>query len=89
MSRQLDADDNKTRGSKQSGAGATASLASTTRTVSYVVNRPYVAGEHPDIVQATVVRETGNPDVLDLKVGDVEFKDVPRSKDYRPGTWVE
>ena len=65
------------------------------RSVFYVVNRPYSAGEAPDIVPARVRREhEGDPDVLDLYIrakdngGEpLDVYGVRRSERQEPGTW--
>lgn len=63
--------------------------------VSYVANRPYSAGEPPDIVPARVKRQVGaDPNILDLIVEgpggeDVEVLNVRRSDRQEPGTWFE
>jgi hypothetical protein len=66
----------------------------TARKVKYVVNRPYSAGEHYDIVDAEVTHEyEGEADLLRLKLinppADVEEdqKRVRRSDRQEPGTW--
>lgn len=66
------------------------------RTVRYVVNRPYSAGEHYDIVDAEVVHEyEGEEDLLRLKLIDPpegvepDVKHVRRSDRQEPGTWFE
>lgn len=57
------------------------------RTVRYVVNRPYSAGEPYDIVTASVVREHEDPSLLDLAHGSNEVQRVRRSDRQEPGTW--
>jgi len=66
------------------------------RVVRYVVNWPYSAGEHHDIVDAEVVHEhEGEEDVLRLKLLDPpqgveeDVKRVSRSDRQEPGTWHE
>lgn len=60
------------------------------RTVLYVVNRPYSAGEAPEIVEAVVKREDDeDKDVLDLKVGDETIKGVRRDDRRTPGAWFK
>jgi hypothetical protein len=58
--------------------------------VSYVVNRPYSAGEHPDIVEATVAKvHDKKVGVVDIEVGGDEEKktSVGFSERREPGTW--
>lgn len=58
--------------------------------VSFVVNRPYVAGEAPDIVEATVTKMHDKKlGVIDLTVeGDEEKKTSVRYSERRePLTW--
>jgi hypothetical protein len=66
------------------------------RTVKYVVNRPYSAGESLDIVDAEVVHEyEGEEDLLRLKLinpprgVDEDQKRVRRSDLREVGTWFE
>lgn len=66
------------------------------RTVLYVVNRPYSAGEAPDIVKAQVRKEyEDDPDTLDLTFTDPRTEDAADAKRARrsdrqePGTWHE
>ena len=66
------------------------------RTVLYVVNRPYSAGEAPDIVKAQVKKEyEDDPDTLDLTFTDpqteeaAEAKRARRSDRQEPATWHE
>lgn len=66
------------------------------RTVRYVVNRPYSAGEPFDIVDAEVVHEyEGEDDLLRLKLIDPprgvddDQKRVRRSDLREVGTWFE
>jgi hypothetical protein len=66
------------------------------RTVKYVVNRPYSAGEHLDIVDAEVAHEyEDETDLLRLKLinppADVEEdqKRVRFSDRHELGTWFE
>jgi hypothetical protein len=83
---------------KAAGSGAEEApkeKAETVRTVAYVVNRPYSAGEAPEIVTARVKREHDNPDVLDLVLvepthgGEAEVKGVRKSDGQALGTWHE
>lgn len=66
------------------------------RTVKYVVNRPYSAGEHYDIVDAEVTHEyEDEDDLLRLKLIDApagveeDQKRVRRSDRREPGMWFE
>lgn len=66
------------------------------RTVKYVVNRPYSAGEPPDIVEAEVVHEyEDEDDLLRLKLidpprgVDEDQKRVRHSDLREVGTWFE
>lgn len=66
------------------------------RVVKYVVNRPYSAGEAPDIVDAEVTHEyEDEDDLLRLKLidpprgVDEDQKRVRRSDLREPGTWFE
>jgi hypothetical protein len=66
------------------------------RTVKYVVNRPYSAGEPHDIVDAEVVHEYEDEDgLLRLKLidpppgVDADVKRVRRSDRRELGTWFE
>lgn len=60
------------------------------RTVHYVLNRPYSAGEAPEVVEAVVKREDDeDKDVLDLKVGEETIKGVRRDDARTPGTWFK
>jgi hypothetical protein len=81
---------------KATATGAAADSAEPdARTVQYVVNRPYSAGEAPEIVTARVKREHSDPDVLDLVVvtpghgGEAEVKHVRRSDAREVNTWFE
>ncbi len=66
------------------------------RTVEYVVNRPYSAGEAPDIVTARVKKEyEDDPDLLDLVItdpghgGEPTIKGARRSDSRAIGTWFD
>jgi hypothetical protein len=66
------------------------------RVVKYVVNRPYSAGEAPDIVDAEVTHEYEDEDgLLRLRLVDPprgvedDVKRVRRSDRREPGTWFE
>lgn len=68
----------------------------TARTVKYVVNRPYSAGEPFDIVDAEVVHEyEDGEDLLRLRLlnpppgVEEDVKRVRRSDDRALGTWFE
>lgn len=58
--------------------------------VGYVKDRPYVAGEAPEVVEATVTR-VGEGEVVDLEYQDgkvtVEKRDRARSDRRDVGTW--
>lgn len=71
------------------GSQQTQAEAEPVRTVRYVINRPYSAGETPDIVTASVVGRHEDPDVLDLAYGDTQVQRVRRSNRQEPGTWHE
>lgn len=83
---------------KKAAAPAAAAEAEepTARVVRYVVNRPYSAGEAPDIVDAEVVHEyEDEADLLRLKLinpprgVDDDQKRVRRSDLRELGTWFE
>lgn len=83
---------------KKDEAGAAAEeKSSAARYVRYVKNRPYSAGEAPEVVTARVRREhETDADVLDLYVrakdngGEpLEVYGVRRSRRQEPGTWYE
>ncbi len=88
----------KKAGTKK-GAGSTAAAEAeepAARVVRYMVNRPYSAGEHPDIVDAEVVHEyEGEEDLLRLRLIDPprgvddDARRVRRSDRHEPGTWFE
>lgn len=66
------------------------------RTVQYVVNRPYSAGEAPEIVTARVKKvHDDDEDLLDLVLvepthgGEPEVKGVRKSEGREVGTWHE
>lgn len=66
------------------------------RTVKYVVNRPYSAGEHHDIVDAQVTHEyEEEEDLLRLRLinpprgVEDDVKRVRRSERREVGTWFE
>lgn len=78
------------------GAAVKAAEETPARRVRYVVNRPYSAGEAPDIVDAGVVHEyEGEKDLLRLRLinpprgVDDDVKRVPRSDRREIGTWHE
>jgi hypothetical protein len=80
----------------QGGAPAAKQKAEDVRTVLYVVNRPYSAGEAPEIVTARVKKEhEGDEDLLDLVIiepshgGEPEVKGVRKSEGREVGTWHE
>jgi hypothetical protein len=86
------------KASKKAAAGSAAENAEgpAVRTVKYVVNRPYSAGEAPDIVDAEVVHEYEDEDgLLRLKLIDPprgvddDQKRVRRSDRREVGTWFE
>ncbi|HEX8117631.1 MAG TPA: hypothetical protein VF521_10205, partial [Pyrinomonadaceae bacterium] len=77
-------------------AAAAAAEESAARTVQYVVNRPYSAGEPYDIVDAEVTHEyEDEDDLLRLKLIDPpagveeDQKRVRHSDRREPGTWFE
>jgi hypothetical protein len=77
-------------------AGAEEATAANVRTVRYVVNRPYSAGEAPDIVDAEVTHEYEDEGgLLRLRLvnpprGVEEDQKRVRHSDRRePGTWFE
>ena len=79
-----------------SDAAAAETEAPTARTVKYVVNRPYSAGEPFDIVDAEVTHEyEDEDDLLRLKLinpprgVDDDQKRVRRSDQREVGTWFE
>jgi hypothetical protein len=83
---------------KRAAAGSAAEEAEVpaVRTVKYVVNRPYSAGEAPDIVDAEVTHEYEDEgDLLRLKLIDPprgvepDVKRVRRSALREVGTWFE
>jgi hypothetical protein len=87
-----------TKRSTKRAAGAAASEAEepAARVVKYVVNRPYSAGEAPDIVDAEVTHEyEDGADLLRLKLIDPprgveeDQKRVRRSDLRDVGTWFE
>lgn len=82
-----------TKRGKGAADNATGDAPVEVRSVSYVVNRPYSAGEHFDIITAYVKKEhEDDADVLDLAVepgAAATFKGVRRSDAREPGTWHE
>jgi len=76
-------------------AAAGASEGEVARTVRYVLNRPYSAGEPPEVVTAAVKKEHDeDPDLLDLVLdgagdGEAVVKGARRSDRQEPGTWFE
>lgn len=81
---------------KAKGGGAAKEEVEDVRTVLYVVNRPYSAGEAPEIVTARVKKEyEDDEDLLDLVIiesghgGEPEVKGVRKSDAHEVGTWHE
>lgn len=81
---------------KAAASAAPAEQGEESRTVKYVVNRPYSAGEAPDIATARVKKEyEDDPDLLDLVIidpghgGEPTVKGVRRSDRREVGTWFE
>ncbi len=81
---------------KAAGSAAGEAEAPAARIVKYVVNRPYSAGEAPDIVDAEVTHEyEDGDDLLRLKLIDPpagveeDQKRVRRSDRHEVGTWFE
>jgi hypothetical protein len=86
----------KATGKRKTTAAASEEQAADVRTVRYVVNRPYSAGEAPDIVTARVKKEhEDDAEVLDLVIiepghgGEPTVKGVRRSDGREVGTWFE
>lgn len=86
------------KASKRAAGSAVAAEAEApaVRTVKYVVNRPYSAGEAPDIVDAEVTHEyEDGEDLLRLKLinpprgVEEDQKRVRRSDRREVGTWFE
>lgn len=85
-----------TKKASQKTAGAEEAKAEDVRTVRYVVNRPYSAGEAPDIVDAEVTHEyEDEADLLRLRLVnpprgvEEDQKRVRRSDRREVGTWFE
>lgn len=81
---------------KAAGAAADEAEEPAARVVKYVVNRPYSAGEAPDIVDAEVTHEYDDEDgllrlrLIDPPRGvDEDVKRVRRSDRCEVGTWFE
>jgi hypothetical protein len=81
---------------KKAAADAPAEQSEDVRTVKYVVNRPYSAGEPFDIVDAEVAHEyEDDEDLLRLKLinpprgVEDDVKRVRRSATREPGTWFD
>ena len=84
------------KGSKKAAADAPAEQGEDARTVKYVVNRPYSAGEPLDIVEAEVTHEyEDGEDLLRLHLIDPprgvedDVKRVRRSDRREVGTWFD
>jgi hypothetical protein len=85
-----------TKKSAGEAADAHEAEAPAARVVKYVVNRPYSAGEAPDIVDAEVTHEyEGEEDLLRLRLVNPprgvedDVKRVRRSDRREVGTWFE